>query len=758
MDTRFTLYEYVESPVLVVDGQGSVIFWNRYGEKLTGYRMVDVMGRNYFEEMTLPVVQAQSVPASGEALQTCHTTSRGLIILTWSEHPVFNSDGKLIYKVMTGHEITGERTLSLELRRYQSVMDSIGDGVYIADSERKIIYINPAFIRITGFESYQVMGKNFRILRSRQISGDILEEIERIISKGESWSGEIENRNNMGNSYYCQESVTPVRLPDDTINYVAVIRDISEQKRNHLRIHESEKRYRTLIESIHEGVFIAEKGSIVFSNQSLCDMMNLAPRNFQGLRIEELVHIDDSSSRNLVKKYSSDNSKELTLQFQFRLNRRDGAEVYAHIRMTRMLMNGQNSVIGSVQDVTAIFRRYEEKARHLEDVQNSLRYANNLIENAPVGAWVLDFSDYVKDPADPADFFHESCSFRIRTNSVNQKLLEIFRMDRSQMAHVSFVEPSLISEEKALEVIKELRDLRNGRSVSFETIFLREGREIPVLVEAIPVERGPGDVVTQVMAMVLDMTERKWLEEQIRKSEAELKWTLKKLFQANQTLEDNFKKMETISTTDEMTGVPNRRRFQEFLGHEWRRSIRKNLPISLVLFDVDYFKYFNDTYGHQGGDDCLKQVASAMNDKMNRTTDLFARYGGEEFVAVLPETDMEGAMVVAERLRVAVEDLRIENIRSDEQIVTMSIGVASVIPVDEMEYRAIVETADHALYHAKENGRNQAFAIPLDPENLPDFLLESENGSDNGSSESEVNDTSEHPGGTQDDSAEKQPG
>jgi diguanylate cyclase (GGDEF)-like protein len=157
-----------------------------------------------------------------------------------------------------------------------------------------------------------------------------------------------------------------------------------------------------------------------------------------------------------------------------------------------------------------------------------------------------------------------------------------------------------------------------------------------------------------------------------------------------------------------MTGLTNRRAFDEALDAEFRRSVRNGTPLSLLLIDVDHFKAFNDAYGHPEGDDCLKAVAKVLTKVLNRPGDLAARYGGEEFDAILPDTDAEGAMTIAESIRAAVQGLAIPHIGGGTGIVTASIGGSAHTGEGTVgSVETLVQEADNALYAAKAAGRNR---------------------------------------------------
>lgn len=175
-------------------------------------------------------------------------------------------------------------------------------------------------------------------------------------------------------------------------------------------------------------------------------------------------------------------------------------------------------------------------------------------------------------------------------------------------------------------------------------------------------------------------------------------------------IESQTARLENMASTDSLTGVPNRRSFSERFASEWRRAIRRQSGIALLLIDIDFFKPFNDTYGHVAGDAALQQVAGALSSCLARSEDFFARYGGEEFVAILPGTDLAGAVNVAESMRRAVIDLGIAHSGSVLGQLTISAGVAFKVPARGVAAESLLEAADAALYDAKRTGRNRIVA------------------------------------------------
>jgi diguanylate cyclase (GGDEF)-like protein len=190
--------------------------------------------------------------------------------------------------------------------------------------------------------------------------------------------------------------------------------------------------------------------------------------------------------------------------------------------------------------------------------------------------------------------------------------------------------------------------------------------------------------------------------------ELELQKVAQKLKETNCQLEEANRILRQLSSVDGLTGISNRRKFDESLQIEWVRSIQNSNTISLIIFDIDYFKNYNDTYGHLAGDDCLKQLAKGVSSMFNGSANVFARYGGEEFVVLMPATDSNVAMDAAKKIHEKVMSLEIPHLNSPvSKFVSVSLGVASIAPNCRNSLEELIEKADNALYQAKQQGRNR---------------------------------------------------
>jgi diguanylate cyclase (GGDEF)-like protein len=199
------------------------------------------------------------------------------------------------------------------------------------------------------------------------------------------------------------------------------------------------------------------------------------------------------------------------------------------------------------------------------------------------------------------------------------------------------------------------------------------------------------------------------LKASLQAQNAQLQQEIEQRHRAEAALQKANEELKHLATLDGLTQLANRRHFDECLSLAWRISVREQMPLSLLLCDVDFFKLYNDSKGHQAGDECLQQVAQAMKRAVKRPADLVARYGGEEFAVILPNTNGEGALRVADEIRSLIRGLSIVHPQSPvNEYLTLSVGASSTIPCHELSPEQLIATADQALYQAKESGRDRA--------------------------------------------------
>jgi diguanylate cyclase (GGDEF)-like protein len=214
---------------------------------------------------------------------------------------------------------------------------------------------------------------------------------------------------------------------------------------------------------------------------------------------------------------------------------------------------------------------------------------------------------------------------------------------------------------------------------------------------------------TTIVILILVLLVTLYLVNKFRKLNKKLELDViertQELYEINELLRKANADLERISTVDGLTNISNRRYFDIVLQKAWRMGMRERQPLALIMIDIDNFKMFNDTYGHLAGDQCLKSVADVIKKVAKRSGDFVARFGGEEFVALLPNTTEDGASIVAEEIRVKIENLGIKQ-EKIATVVTVSLGVAVTIPDKNTHPDNLINAADQALYQAKKDGRN----------------------------------------------------
>jgi len=270
--------------------------------------------------------------------------------------------------------------------------------------------------------------------------------------------------------------------------------------------------------------------------------------------------------------------------------------------------------------------------------------------------------------------------------------LQMYRKDRPGLVLIDVVMPVMDGYEAA-------RHMRETSAEEWVPIIFLSSKEADQDLNR-AIEAGGDDYLVKPVSFVV-------LNAKIRALQR-LESMRSKQLEMSRDLASANRELEKLSRQDGLTGIANRRYFDSYLLTEVRRGAREKAPVSLILSDVDHFKAFNDCYGHQAGDDCLRRVAAALSSAGRRPADLAARYGGEEFAMVLPGTALEGAVDVAKAVSRVIGGLAIPHARSAvDQSVTLSQGIVSLVPDKETTCEHLIQHADQALYQAKQQGRNR---------------------------------------------------
>ncbi|MEB3193340.1 MAG: diguanylate cyclase [Snowella sp.] len=291
---------------------------------------------------------------------------------------------------------------------------------------------------------------------------------------------------------------------------------------------------------------------------------------------------------------------------------------------------------------------------------------------------------------------------------------------RFAMQALEVIHPDLIlldinmPEMNGYEICQLLKEKPNVADIPI--IFISASHGVLDKVKAFRI--GGGDYITkpfhleEVLIRVENQLTQARLYHALQQQNDQLKTEIDRRCAVEMALLEANHQLSLLASLDGLTGIANRRRFDEYIIAEWQRAMREQHPLSLILIDVDYFKNYNDTYGHLLGDDCLKKIAEILQRMSQRATDLAARYGGEEFVLILPNTSQCGAQKVAQRIKEAIADQTIPHKNSSvSEQVTLSMGIMTVIPNIMMEMADFISRADQALFKAKSEGRDRIVSM-----------------------------------------------
>ncbi|WLR51961.1 diguanylate cyclase [Bacillus tianshenii] len=435
---------------------------------------------------------------------------------------------------------------------------------------------------------------------------------------------------------------------------IYLIRYLMSTNRLFQQVQESEEKYRLITENMSDLVSVLDRrGLILYASPSHQTVLNIDVDDYIGSYPHKYIHPDDLQRvRETFRQVMNNKS---TLETEYRWKHADGHWIHIDMRGTPIIEeNGEvHSIVVASRDITKRKTMEEQLLKTLNELKD-LKLA-------------LDESSIVSIADSQGKITYANERFCEITGYKKDELIGKSHSITNSGHHPKEFFKHLWETISNGAVWKgEIRNTaRNGQSYCFDTTI-------------VPFLNNEG-VPYQYVAIRTDITERK----------------------------KHVHRLRYLSHVDGLTDLANRRYFDEKLEEECQRAYKDATPLSLILFDIDHFKAYNDTYGHQGGDICLQSIAKLMKEVVNHPYDLAARYGGEEFAIILPQTAEEGANIVANKLRQRVEELHIEHKGSSiSDVVTISVGVTTSAS-EPITPEHLIEQADKALYKAKQNGRNQ---------------------------------------------------
>lgn len=600
-----------------------------------------------------------------------------------------------------------EEKLQQSEQKFRSIFDNVSVGMALVNADGYVILANEADCDFLGYTQAELIGMHFtEFTHPEDLAVDV--ELYNSLLTGESSSYVIDKRYIRKDQAVVlgRLTVSLIRDEDGFILYTVIVcEDITVRKQAEEALRQSEAKLAAAQRVARIGNWeldiVTQK---IVGSEELFRILGFSGDRKEYDYQELFQGCFPEDKKRLVRAITRGINQGKSFEIDFKAIRKDNVIIYNQAKGEAVL-NSQGQVIklfGTVQDITER-KQLEELLQSQLQKEEALNRVIQIIRNSLDLSTI--FSTAVIDIGELLEVEQVAIFQYLPEQEVWLTVAEY-----RQNSHInSLMEQKIPDRENPLaSQLKKLKIVQlNNASLCQDEINHHLAQTFPGAWLLIPLHFNS---VTWGSLSLLKPQEYSWQESEIeiaREIADQLAMAIyqSELYHQVQVANEELKRLATI---DGLTQIANRRRFDEYLNLEWLRLRREKSPLSLILFDIDYFKLYNDTYGHLAGDDCLRQVAIAITEIFRRPGDLFCRYGGEEFAVVLPYTNLSGATYLAELIRQAIHNLKIPHSQSlGSNHLTVSLGVASMIPNAQSSLQDLINAADQALYTAKEQGRDR---------------------------------------------------
>lgn len=600
-----------------------------------------------------------------------------------------------------------EEKLQQSEQKFRSIFDNVSVGMALANVDGYVILANEAGCYFLGYSQEELIGMHFtEFTHPEDLAIDV--EFYNTLLAGEKISYVIDKRYIRKDRavVWGRLTVSLIRNTDGSLLYTVVVcEDITIRKQAEEALRQSEAKLAAAQRVARLGNWeldvVTKK---IIGSEELFRIFGVSGDRKE-YDYQELFRVCSPEDRErLIQAITKGINQGKSFEIDFKAIRKDNVIIYNQAR-GKAVFNSQGQVIklfGTVQDITER-KQLEELLQSQLQKEEALNRVIQIIRNSLDLSTI--FSTAVIDISELLEVEQVAIFQYLPEQEVWLTVAEY-----RQNPHInSLMEQKIPDRENPIaSQLKKLKIVQlNDASLAQDEINHRLAQSFPGAWLLIPLHFNS---VAWGSLTLLKPQQYSWQESEIeiaREIAEQLAMAIyqSELYHQVQVANEELKRLATI---DGLTQIANRRRFDEYLNLEWLRLRREKSPLSLILFDIDYFKLYNDTYGHLAGDDCLRQVAIAISDIFRRPGDLFCRYGGEEFAVVLPYTNLSGATYLAELIRQAIHYLQIpHNQSSVSNHLTVSLGVACTIPNAQLSPQNLINVADRALYTAKQQGRDR---------------------------------------------------
>nr|WP_255739861.1 PAS domain S-box protein [Neorhizobium galegae] len=554
---------------------------------------------------------------------------------------------------------TAERQLTLSEARYRELVESQSELVSLASPEGELRFVNHAYARRYGRLPHEMVGRSLFDFVPEEGRAAVAEHLKQVCSVDRS----VENENQVvlpnGQTRWMAWTNRALTDAEGRVTAIhSVGRDIDERVAVERRLQESEARYRLLADNSTDMILLVGRdGKRTYSSPACVALLGYEPEEMLQIRTKDAIHADDIGFLADRQAYIDDEATT----FRYRMRHKNGSYVWVE-SVSRAIA----AEPGQLPQRLVVVRDIEQRLAAEQRLKESEARYRLLADHGTDMVFQLDL-DLVRRYVSPA------C----------REILGYAPEELIGIKPLSMVHP-----EDAVGVTLAFQSLLSGhvdRHSVINRFRHRDGHWIWVEAQLKTLKDPQTGQPSGIIGTLRDISARKAIEDQ---------------------LQDANRRLQALAEQDGLTGLANRRSFDNALSREYGRARRDKKCLGLLMIDVDWFKSFNDRYGHPAGDECLRRIGAAIKNTVCRPADVVARYGGEEFAVLLPDTDEIGTASIAERIRQAVFRLAIEHEASPKHVATISVGAVSLAEGGQAEPEALLRNADQALYRAKDNGRN----------------------------------------------------
>ncbi len=658
-----SLYENQDSATFFVSVDGLIEGVNKAAINLYGYTEEELIG-----ESLTKITLKEEWEAFQQRLKKVLTGNK-----TMSQGIKIHKDGTYIEVIaqmipLTIHEkvagiiaVTEDITLLKQAEknviekkeRYRSLFEEHSIPMLLLRLDGVIEEVNTAFVKLYGYEVEDIIGRVYTDIILESQEEDSFEEFEQLRVGTDAVDVEKIIIHRSGRKMDVLINRSPIVVKGETVGIIGTLKDLTKQKLLKRQQEESKKVYRSLFDNHPEGIIIVSLGYIQEANASACRLLRVSASEIVDRHVKEFIGEDVFHKLN-AEEISEDEVQIITP---------DKTAIDVNLSLSPVLVNGERIA------TYVVFKDISEEKSQERQITESESWHRSLVELSPEVIFV--------EQKNGIEFMNKGIVALLKMKSIedvtgNSLVDFVHEEDKETISKYIY---SLLEENNEDDFISGIQDVRfvcaDGSIVS-ATVAMKK-----ISYDDMPV----------LLGIIHDTTQQKELEAKI-------------------ALENE--KLANLSRIDDLTNIGNRRAYEEQMTLEWQQAMNEQ-EISVVMIDIDYFKQYNDTYGHQAGDDCLKKMAQLLNSTIRCAGDFISRYGGEEFIIILPHTNQEEALFIAEKIRQRVEQEKIphESSKSNKKFISVSLGVSTIIPTINNSSEELVRQADKALYKAKHSGRNK---------------------------------------------------